>query len=170
MTDHKYPFIEEEPVVAAEPAIARPMTMYDTVIGYLHSSHLSIDTKRAVCRQLRLEVADENVGYMKRRLEEFAKLERGWDGYGEALPVSPVAIKHVSQVIDACKPSDLLEWRVFPNVNGTMLLELDNAAVSIGDDAFTYWAEVNGEDIGEELIPFSIDSVVRIIKNINSYV
>jgi hypothetical protein len=170
MTDHQYPIIEEEPVVAAEPAMVRPMTMYDTVIGYLHSNHLSTDTKRAVCRQLQTEVADENVGYIKRRLKEFAKLRKGWDGYGDAIPVSSVAINHVYKIIDACKPSDLSEWRVFPNVNGTMLLELDHAAVSIGDDAFTYWAEINGEDIGEEYVPFSVDSVVEVIKKINSYV
>lgn len=161
---------ENNQMIAAEPAVAYTPTMFDTVISYLHSSHMPISTKRAVYRQLQREVADENMAYMKRRLKEFASLEAGWDGYGDAIPVSSIAISHAQQIINACRPSDLSEWRLFPNVNGTLLLELDNAAINIGDDFFTYWAESKGKDIGEEFVPFKVDDVVEAIRKINVYV
>ena len=72
-------------LMAAEPTVAYGSTMYDTVIGYLHSSHMPMETKRAVYLQLQAEVADENLGYMKCRLKEYANLEPGWNGE-DALP------------------------------------------------------------------------------------
>ena len=59
---------------------------------------------------------------------------------------------------------------MFPNVNGTLLMELDTAAISIGEDSFTYWAESMAKDLGEENVPFSVTSVVDAIKRINAYV
>ena len=71
---------DNDPIMASKPAVAYVPTMYDTVISYLHASHMPTETKRAVYLQLQAEVADENLGYMKRRLKEFASLEPGWDG------------------------------------------------------------------------------------------
>lgn len=61
---------ERQVDMASEPAVAYAPTMFDKVISYLHSSHMPIETKRAVYLQLQAEVADENLGYMKRRLKE----------------------------------------------------------------------------------------------------
>ena len=49
----------------SEPVAAYASTMFDTVISYLHSSQMPMETKRAVYLQLQAEVADENLGYMK---------------------------------------------------------------------------------------------------------
>ena len=49
-------------------------------------------------------------------------------------------------------------------------MELDAAAISIGEDSFTYWAESMAKDLGEENVPFSVTSVVDAIKRINAYV
>lgn len=170
MEKKQYPHKEDEQQIASEPSATWTGSTYDSVISYLRSHRLPIETKRAVCHQLQTEVADENLSYLKHRLTEFSLLEKGWDGYGEALPISSHIISNVRQVLDACKPTDLLEWRLFPNVNGTLLMELDAAAISIGEDSFTYWAESMAKDLGEENVPFSVTSVVDAIKRINAYV
>ena len=107
--------------------------------------------------------------FMRQHLDDIAMLKEGWDAYGEAVPVNTVVINHVRKILSRCKPSDLSEWRLSPNVNGTMLLELDDAAISIGIDSFTYYAEVEGKDIGEEYLPFTVDGVINTIRKINSY-
>ena len=147
-----------------------PISIFNTVFNCLNDNRVTIDTRRAVYHRLQSEIADENLINMKNRLVEFSKLKAGWDGYGEAIPISPKAIKNTEQILTACRPSTLTEWRVFPNVNGTILLELENAAISIGDDGFSYWFEADGKDFGEEYVNFSVDNVVTAIKKINSYV
>lgn len=156
------------PTVELNPQMSN--SIFDTVFNYLNNSRATIDIKRVVCHRLQSEIADENLANMKRSLSEFSKLDHGWDGYGDALPISTMAINHTKQVLGACRSSDLLEWRLFPNTNGSILLELDNAAVSIGDDSFTYWYESDGKDFGEEYVPFSVKGVLNVIKKINSYV
>ncbi len=148
----------------------RSVSIFDTVFSFLKQNRVTIDTKRAVCSRLQSEIAEENLSCLKRRLNDFAKLKHGWDGYGDALPISDVAINNTKQVFKECRPSDLSEWRLSPNTNGTILLELDNAAVSIGDDSFTYWYEADGKDFGEEYVPFTAKTVANAIKKINSYV
>ena len=145
------------------------VSIFDTVFNYLNNSQVTIDTKHAVCQRLQSEIADENLANMQCRLNEFSKLDTGWDGYGDSLPISRAAINHTKQVLGACRSSDLSEWRLFPNTNGTILLELDNAAISIGDNSFTYWFESDGKDFGEEYVPFSVNGVINAIKKINSY-
>jgi hypothetical protein len=147
-----------------------PVSIFDTVFNYLNDNRVTIDTRRAVYHRLQSEISDENLVNMKKRLVEFSALKAGWDGYGEAIPISNVAIRNTKQVLDNCRPSYLTEWRLFPNVNGTILLEVDNAAISIGDESFTYWFEADGKDYGEEYVKFSVSGVVNAIKKINSYV
>lgn len=158
---------DAEIMTASEPA-ARQMSPFDRVISYLHANNLSIDTKRAVYRQLQLEVADENLGYLKRRLKEFAKLEVGWDGE-DALPTDKKIIVNVDDIFRTCKSNDLADWSVFPNVNGTILLQRKHAVISIGEEAFSYFANSGNEEIEGEQIPFSIPKVIKVIKEINSY-
>lgn len=160
---------DNEPMMAAEPAAVYTPTMFDRVIGYLHSSQMPIETKRAVYLQLQAEVADENLGYMKRRLEEFATLQPGWDGE-DAQPVLPEVTAFVGRLLRSCDSHELTDWALFPNVNGTFLLQRKNAAISIGLNEFSYYAESNDSTIGLDHQPLSIESVMSAIKTINRYV
>lgn len=160
---------EDESMMVAEPAVAYTPTKFDRVIGYLHSSQLSMETKRAVYLQLQAEVADENLGYMKRRLKEFAGLQAGWDG-DEAHPVLPDVTAFMSQLLCSCSSMELADWSLFPNVNGTLLLQRKNAAISIGLNDFSYYAETKGKTIGLDHQPLSIESVKSTIETVNRYV
>lgn len=160
---------DNEPMMASEPALAYAPTMFDKVISYLHSSHMPIETKRAVYLQLQAEVADENLGYLKRRLKEFANLTSGWDGE-DAQPVLPEITAFMTQLLRSCSSMELAEWSLFPNVNGTFLLQRKNAAISIGKEEFSYFAEAKDKAIGQDHQPLSIESIISTIETINRYV
>ena len=168
MEEKPYPIIEGESMNVAEPVIARQMTAFDTVISFLHSRNLTVDVKRAIYKQLQIEVADENLGYLKARLKEFSTLTKGWDG-DDAQPAVPEATANVKEVLYSCKPNDVADWSLFPNTNGTYLLQKQHAIINIGEKQFTYWAEADGKDIGEEYVPFSVNSVLKAIRTINAY-
>jgi hypothetical protein len=155
--------------IVAEPTGAYAATSFDTVISYLHSSHLPIETKRAVYLQLQAEVADENLGYMKRRLKEFANLQLGWDGE-DAQPVLPEITSFMDQLLRSCSGLELSDWALFPNVNGTFLLQRNNAAISIGLNEYSYFAEANNKVMGLDHQPLTIESVKSTIESINRYV
>jgi hypothetical protein len=160
---------ERQVDMASEPAVTYAPTMFDTVISYLHSSHMPIETKRAVCLQLQAEVADENLGYMKRRLKEFASLQPGWDGE-DAQPVLPDVTTFMEQLLRSCNSLELADWTLFPNVNGTYLLQRNNAAISIGQNEFSYFAEAKDNAIGHDNLPLTTESIIKTIETINRYV
>lgn len=160
---------DNETMMASESAAAYAPTMFDTVISYLHSSHMPIETKRAVYLQLQAEVADENLGYMKRRLKEFTDLQPGWDGE-DAQPVLQEVAAFVGQLLRSCDSQELSDWALFPNVNGTFLLQCKDAAISIGKEEYSYFAEAKGKAIGQDHLPLSLESVISTIERINRYV
>lgn len=155
--------------MASEPAVAYTPTMFDTVISYLHSNRMPIETKRAVYRQLQSEVADENIANLKRRLKELSKLERGWDGYGEALPIVPATIDLMTKFLYSCRPSDVVDWTLSPNTNGTILLEQKDAAISISSKQFSYYAENGEEYIEDEGLDSDVANITEAIRKINFF-
>ena len=154
---------------ASEPVVTYEPTAFDTVISYLHSSQMPMETKRAVYLQLQAEVADENLGYMKRRLKEFACLQHGWDGE-EAQPVLPEVVSFMDMLLHSVNSLEVSDWSLFPNINGTLLLQRNNAAVSIGLNEYSYFAEAKGKAIGLDHQTLSIESVITTIETINRYV
>jgi hypothetical protein len=168
MEEKRYNGVEYEPTMAAEPVLVSSVTPFDTVIRYLHSNNLNIDIKRAVYRQLQLEVADENLGNMKRRIKEIENLQYGWDGEN-AMPVNRDTIEMIRQVLKKARPSDLSDWSVSPNVNGTILLELDDAAISIASKEFSYYAERGERYMESEHQKCSVDALIETIRRINTF-
>ena len=140
----------------------------EAIISFLYDSNIPVETKQTICNKLQSEIAEENLRYLKDRVTEFSALSEGWDGE-EAQPLLPEATENVKELLGACKSRDVADWSLFPNVNGTYLLQKQHALVSIGDKQFTYWAEADGKDIGEEYVPFSVNSVLEAIRSINAY-
>lgn len=140
----------------------------EALISFLYDSNIPVETKQSICNKLKSEIAEENLRYLKERVAEFSALSEGWDGE-EAQPLLPEATENIKKLLRACKPRDVADWALFPNVNGTYLLQKQHALVSIGDKQFTYWAEADGKDIGEEYVLFSVSSVLQAIRMINAY-
>ena len=168
-TTYRQDMEDKDSMKVSEPVVAYSPTMFDQVISYLHSSQLPMETKRAVYLQLQAEVADENLGYLKRRLKEFANLQSDWDGEG-AQPVLPEVAAFTGELLRSCNSLELADWSLFPNVNGTFLLQRKNAAISIGQKEYSYFAEAKDKAIGLDHQPLTIESVKSAIETINRYV
>ncbi|MCR5455811.1 MAG: hypothetical protein K6F33_12560 [Bacteroidales bacterium] len=86
------------------------------------------------------EVKARDVIYSKllARLDELSKLQNNWDDDG-ALPMEPEVVKNVKKMIEKSKNGDLNEWTIFPDINGTILLENQkDTVISIGNTEFSY--------------------------------
>ena len=98
------------------------------------------------------------------RINELAALQNNWDDDG-ALPIEKKVIKNVKQLLEQCEDSDLREWVIFPDVNGTILLEnkSGDASISIGNTEFSYVSS-NGNGAN---VKIRTDSLLKTIRKIN---
>jgi len=73
------------------------------------------------------------------RLDKLATLKADWDDEG-ALPIEPQTIMNVKRMIEQSDDTELKKWTIFPDVNGTILLESNSgdATVSIGNKDFSF--------------------------------
>ena len=73
------------------------------------------------------------------RIDELARLKPNWDDEG-AMPIEPSALLNVRRLVRKLDDEILGKWAIFPDVNGTILMETLNgdASVSIGNTQFTY--------------------------------
>ncbi|MBQ7513460.1 MAG: hypothetical protein IJS95_03615, partial [Prevotella sp.] len=73
------------------------------------------------------------------RLDKLAALKADWDDEG-ALPIEPKTIRNVKRLIELSDDDELKKWTIFPDINGTILLESNSgdATVSIGNKDFSF--------------------------------
>ena len=104
---------------------------------------------------------DEVYSLQLLRLEELAGLKENWDDDG-ALPIESKTIRNVKQLIERADDSDLEKWVIFPDVNGTILLESKSgdAVISIGNHDFSYSGK-NQRGSHERLTTASLLNVMR---------
>ncbi|MBQ3691511.1 MAG: hypothetical protein II937_16810 [Bacteroidales bacterium] len=141
---------------------------FDAVMGYLHSIPISFETKKSVYRQLRQEVYDGHLQTMKDRLKQIAALKHGWDGY-DGLIIKKKTIENFSQFLNICRPADVAEWSLFPNTNGTLLLEQKDASISLASKEFSYYAEQTDKYMEADNQPYSLQLFLETIRTINSF-
>ena len=141
---------------------------FDAVMGYLHSIPISYETKKSVYQQLRIEILDSHIQTMKDRLKQIAALKKGWDGY-DGIAIKKATIDNFATFLDVCSPSDVSDWSLFPNTNGTLLLEQKNAAISISSKAFSYYAELPGKYMEAENQTYTLQSILETVRAINVF-
>ena len=73
------------------------------------------------------------------RIEELCALKAGWDDDG-AIPPEKQAINNVKRLLEKSEDGDLSQWVIFPDTNGTILLENKScdATISVGNKEFSY--------------------------------
>ena len=98
------------------------------------------------------------------RVNELAALQNDWDDNG-ALPIEKKVVKNVKQLLEQCEEADLREWVIFPDINGTILLEnkSGDASISIGNTEFSYVSN-NGNGAN---VKIKNDSLLKTIRKIN---
>lgn len=141
---------------------------FDAVMGYLHSIPMTSPTKKLVYHQLQMEVSDEHRITLEKRLREIATLTKGWDGY-DGVPVRKATIKNMGQLFASCKASELADWSLAPTPNGTLLLERQEAAISVASKEFSYYAEQKNRYMEANHCEYSLDALRKTIQHINSF-
>ena len=161
---------ENDVMTAGEPVVAAyPMTSYADVMYYLHTIDISQKDKERVANRLKLEVTGVNLSRIFDRLNHLRTLQADWDGRG-ALPISRKVINNVRQVLAISDDADWKDWMLSPNVNATIMLQSKKrrASISLGGEEYSYYARIDGKDIGENHIDFNPAGFLSLMQNLNS--
>lgn len=109
-----------------------------------------------------------NVDRLYQRLLQVSKLQQGWDGYN-ALPVNSQVIDNMHVVLENCDSTQLQGWQIFPEINGTILLQnsVRRAGINLGDKTFSYFI-INGNNVdGDDSKSFSVSLFLNVLNKLN---
>ena len=99
---------------------------------------------------------------------QVSKLQQGWDGYN-ALPVNSQVIDNMHVVLDNCDSTQLQGWQIFPEINGTILLQnsVRRAGINLGDNTFSYFI-IKGNNVdGDDSKSFSVSLFLNVLNELN---
>jgi len=103
-----------------------------------------------------------------KRLEELSNLKQGWDGYG-ALPIEDEAIRNIERVLMVSEFSDFSKWIIFPDVDGSIYLDLKSdikeAGINIFSNRFSYFIK-DKKLAGDKNINFDVPVFIKIMKTL----
>ena len=108
----------------------------------------------------------EYVGLLE-SLSDFQDYEQGWDGENAA-PLDKKVVKNFKDVLRKSEDKDLRGWVIFPERNGTLIMQNDecNAGINIGSNDYSYYVSKDGKITGENAKKFSSMSVLKTIRKI----
>ncbi len=109
-----------------------------------------------------------NVDRLYQRLLQVSKLQQGWDGYN-ALPVNSQVIDNMHVVLENCDSTQLQGWQIFPEINGTILLQnsVRRAGINLGDKTFSYFI-ISGNNVdGDDSKVFSVSLFLNVLNELN---
>ena len=104
-----------------------------------------------------------------KRTNVLSKLYKGWDG-ADASPIENKTIANMQNVLKKCSETDFSGWVLFPDDNGTLLLQSQdkNASISLGNNLFSFVCQKGNDIISGENVRFSVTSFLNVIKSINN--
>ena len=103
------------------------------------------------------------------RTTVLSRLYKGWDG-AEANPIENKVIVNMQNVLKKGHDEDFADWVLFPDDNGTLLLQSQNknASISLGNNLFSYVCQKDNDIISGENIRFSVSAFLNALKSINN--
>ena len=99
------------------------------------------------------------------RLDDLAALTDDWDGNG-AHHIIPSVIEVIREVVEKTPVSLLSFWRIFPDLNGTLLITAKGkhiATLSIGVDEFSFVVRNLAEKTVGGKRPVSVDDIIKVM-------
>lgn len=101
------------------------------------------------------------------RLRQLSTLLENWDGEG-ALPISRRVLNNITEVLSISSDSDWENWLIGADTNATLGLQskATDACVSIGEEEYSYYAEINGGEFHGNHVYFSPPSFLDIMRRI----
>ncbi len=99
------------------------------------------------------------------RTIELSNLQTGWDG-ADAQPMQEKALQNMQRVIKAGISPDFKDWVLFPDDNGTLLLQSKDgtASISIGNSTYSFVCVKDGNVQSGEALRFTPMAVLRTIR------
>ena len=99
------------------------------------------------------------------RTIELAALTAGWDG-AQALPMEKKALLNMQRLIKAGKSTDFKQWVLFPDDNGTILMQKKDgkASISIGNNSYSFVSTKDGKVDAGQNIKFSAASALKTLR------
>ena len=101
-------------------------------------------------------------------LDTFLAYDKGWDGEA-AEPLALQAVKSFRNLLKKSSEEDLKDWTIYPEKNGTLILEnmKRQAQINIAEKEFSYFV-MNGTMVkGEDHIKLTTRRLLQTIKAIN---
>jgi hypothetical protein len=101
------------------------------------------------------------------RTTELASLAKGWDG-ASAMPIEKKAVQNMQRLIKAGVSKDFSGWVLFPDDNGTLLMQSKDgmASISIGNSSYSFVYTKDGKVNAGENIRFSAIKVLKTLRDI----
>ncbi len=101
-------------------------------------------------------------------LADYESYKKGWDDESAA-PLSPIVIKSFKRLLEKSNEDDLKDWNIFPEKNGTMILENSKrqAQINLAEKEFSYFILADSGLKGEDHIKLSTSRLLKAIKAIN---
>ena len=99
------------------------------------------------------------------RTIELAALTAGWDG-AQALPMEKKALLNMQRLIKAGESKDFKQWVLFPDDNGTILMQSKDgkASISIGNNSYSFVSTKDGKVNAGQNVKFSAVSALKILR------
>lgn len=145
-----------------------------TQVRKIHNDSFSLQLLLNYAKQLSDNSSNDNTltGNKLRlwnRTNILSRLYKGWDG-AEALPIESKTIANMNGVLKKGSDSDFSGWVLFPDDNGTLLLQSQNkdASISLGNSLFSYVYIKENNVVSGENMRFSVSSFLNILKSINN--
>ena len=128
--------------------------IYDIFGGYKESSS-------------EIVMEGRNLSRIKARLSHLSKLLANWDGEG-ALPISQQVLLNIMMVLQISNDSDWQNWLIGADTNATLGLQskVTDACISIGEEEYSYYAEINDGEFHGNHIHFSPISFLDTMRRI----
>ncbi|MCR5455313.1 MAG: hypothetical protein K6F33_10035 [Bacteroidales bacterium] len=154
-------------VTAEEPAVAFGTMGYGDVMSYIYRMGITDGVKERVGQRLMTESQSKYLSGTFDRVNHLATLKDNWDGEGASHVLQKV-LDNIRNVLMFSDDNDWRIWTISPDVNGTLILQSDDAlsAISLGCDEFSYLSRHNGTRIGKSHIKFSVDTFLNIMRTL----
>ena len=101
------------------------------------------------------------------RTLELAELTVGWDG-AQALPMEKKALQNMQRLIKAGESTDFRQWVLFPDDNGTILMQSKDgkASISIGNNSYSFVCTKEGKFNAGQNVKFSTASALKTLRSL----
>ena len=153
--------------IVSEPVAVGLTNSYVDVMTMLHTMPITRKVKQQVAIRLVKELSEPSLSNAFDRLDELSHLQDGWAGEG-SYAISRQVINNLKSVLLISEDEDWRGWMIGPDVNATIGLQSKSSdgSISVGTGEFSYYAEIDGQEIHASHVPFTPEALLAVMRKI----